>query len=165
MKFFITVKDDEGIYKVVDKVKTALAKVGLIYSSESPDLVISIGGDGTFLQSIQKFYSCNPLFANINYGNLGYLCEYTSQELDFFIEDLLNKERHEKEITLLECKFDNHEFFALNEFRVESSRGDTIVFDVYINDTYLETLNTFLSMFFKASTVLLCYSFLNFPEH
>ena len=140
MKFFICKKNNIGIENVVKKVQSELEKMGFEYTDSKPDIVISIGGDGTFLEAIQNFYSINPLFANINYGNLGYLCEYKSEELEFFIKDLLDLNRNEKNITLLECKFNNYELFAFNEFRIESSRGDTIIFDVFINDTYLETL-------------------------
>ena len=53
---------------------------------------------------------------------------------------MLDKNHAEKEITLLEAKYSDKTYYALNEFRIESSKGDTLVFDVYINDTYLETL-------------------------
>lgn len=139
MRFCITSRNGNGSEEVANYIKDFLVNKNFKYDEKSPELVISIGGDGTFLRAIQKYFLLNPLFANINFGNLGYLCEYTSEEVNEFLDDLLNK-YVEKEITLLEAEYDNKKNYALNEFRIETSRGDTLIFDVYINDTYLETL-------------------------
>lgn len=140
MCFCISLRDGDGIKKVCDFIKDSLEKEGLVYDENKPELVISVGGDGTFLRAIQKYFLFKPLFANINFGNLGYLCEYTEKELNDFIKDLLDKNHEEKEIALLEASYSNKKYYALNEFRIESSKGDTLIFDVFINDTYLETL-------------------------
>ena len=140
MRFCISLRDGDGIKKVCDFIKDSLEKEGLVYDENKPELVISVGGDGTFLRAIQKYFLFKPLFANINFGNLGYLCEYTEKELNDFIKDLLDKNHEEKEIALLEASYSDKKYYALNEFRIESSKGDTLIFDVFINDTYLETL-------------------------
>ena len=140
MRFCISLRDGDGVKKVADFIKDSLLQKGLVYDEINPDLVVSVGGDGTFLRAIQKYFSIRPLFANINFGNLGYLCEYTDKELTEFVSDLLRPHHEEKEIALLEAKYDGKTCYALNEFRVESSKGDTLIFDVFINDTYLETL-------------------------
>ena len=61
MKFFICKKNNIGIENVVKKVQSELEKMGFEYADSNPDIVISIGGDGTFLEAIQNFYSINPL--------------------------------------------------------------------------------------------------------
>ena len=136
MRFCISLRDGDGIKKVCDFIKDSLEKEGLVYDENKPELVISVGGDGTFLRAIQKYFLFKPLFANINFGNLGYLCEYTEKELNDFIRDLLDKNHEEKEIALLEASYSDKKYYALNEFRIESSKGDTLIFDVFINDTY-----------------------------
>ncbi len=140
MRFCISYREGEKIKKTLNFVEENLLKAGFVYDEINPEIVISIGGDGTFLRAIQKYFLLNPLFANINFGNLGYLCEYTNEELDDFLKDILSKEYVEKEIALLKATYQDKERYALNEFRVESSNGDTLIFDVFINDTYLETL-------------------------
>ena len=142
MKFYFSCRDSIAIKEVKEKIKKELIEKGLIYSNDKPDIVISIGGDGTFLRTIHNYLDLNPLFANINYGNLGYLCEYTSKELEEFILDLLSVKHGEKEISLLEGHYKDKKIYALNEIRVEAQKGETIVFDVFINDTYLETLKS-----------------------
>lgn len=140
MRFCISYREGKDVDKVCEFIRKSLTREGLIYDEKSPEIVVSVGGDGTFLRAIQKYFLLDPLFANINFGNLGYLCEYTSDELNEFVLDLLHSKHKEKKITLLEARYGEKICYALNEFRVEASKGDTLVFDVFINDTYLETL-------------------------
>ena len=140
MRFCISYREGKDVDKVCEFIRKSLTREGLIYDEKSPEIVVSVGGDGTFLRAIQKYFLLDPLFANINFGNLGYLCEYTSDELNEFVHDLLHSKHQEKKITLLEARYGEKICYALNEFRVEASKGDTLVFDVFINDTYLETL-------------------------
>lgn len=140
MRFCISYREGKDVDKVCEFIKKSLTKEGLVYDEINPEIVVSVGGDGTFLRAIQKYFLLDPLFANINFGNLGYLCEYTNEELNEFVHDLLHAKHQEKKITLLEAKYEDKTRYALNEFRVEASKGDTLVFDVFINDTYLETL-------------------------
>lgn len=142
MEFCITSKEDNETLLIKEKIKNELIKAGLNYNSEAPELVISIGGDGTFLQAVSKYFKIKPIFASINYGNLGYLCEYKSSELKDFISDLSSLNHLERKIHLLEIKYNGKKKYALNEVRVESNDGHTLVFDVYVNGTYLETLKS-----------------------
>lgn len=140
MKFYITTLNLNEANVEASKIKEVLLKKGFIYDEKTPDVVISFGGDGTFLRSIQKFHMIDPLFVNINFGNLGYLCEYSTKQVDELLFDLLNENHKEKEVRLLECKYNNEIFYAINEFRVEALNGQTINFDVSINETFLERL-------------------------
>ena len=158
MRFCISYREGKDVDKVCEFIKKSLTKEGLVYDEINPEIVVSVGGDGTFLRAIQKYFLLDPLFANINFGNLGYLCEYTNEELNEFVHDLLHAKHQEKKITLLEAKYEDKTRYALNEFRVEASKGDTLVFDVFINDTLelLGDLTTPLSMLIIGS--MLCES-------
>ena len=139
MKFFKTiVKGNEPSIEIEKELINKLKKEGFIYRETNPDLVISIGGDGTFLRTVQDFVDEDPLYITINKGNLGYLCEYEANELDLIIKDLKNPTI--KKISLLEGHFLDNIFFALNEIRVESLRGNSFKLDVAINGTFLESI-------------------------
>lgn len=138
MKFYIATLNLNEANKEASKIKEVLTNKGFLFDEESPDIVISIGGDGTFLRSIQKYHTFNPLFVNINFGNLGYLCEYSTKQVEELLQDLLDENHKEKEVRLLECKFQDKIYYAINEFRVEAQNGQTINFDVSINETFLE---------------------------
>ncbi len=48
----------------------------------SPDLVIAIGGDGTFLKTARMFIDCNAPIFGINRGKLGFLTEFSPDEYE-----------------------------------------------------------------------------------
>jgi len=137
--FAIFKSNSELAQKTSFEITNRLINLGFVIDEENPNYVISIGGDGTFLRAIQKYKDYKTTFANINCGNFGYLCEFDSFEVDQLIE-AISEGNERKELSLLEGIYNENRFYALNEFRVESSEGDTIVFDVYIDNIYLETL-------------------------
>lgn len=140
MKFLTVCKQDESSLALEANVLKKLKERGYIYSKSNPDIVISIGGDGTFLRTVQDFFSINPLFVTINKGNLGYLCEFEDDEFDSVLENLDNPLI--KEISLLNGKIDTMSIYALNEIRIESVKGNSIKFDISINDIFLETVRS-----------------------
>ncbi len=131
-----------GFKNVEDDIKKANKDINL-------DYVFSIGGDGTFLRSVQSFYEYNPLFITINTGNFGYLCEYKKEDYLKSLTDLKKRDINYKLVSLLKCEvnkyLDNNnykidEYYAVNEFRIHSSNGSTLKFDISIDDTFFETL-------------------------
>ena len=51
----------------------------------NPDLLISIGGDGTILRCSKVLNGTNCPILGINMGNLGFLCELDSNEVIYYI--------------------------------------------------------------------------------
>src|SRR5574344_3165583 len=85
MKFTFVNKDEEKSLSAVKLIKDKYLKEGHQFVDKDPDVVFSIGGDGTFLRAVNAFYDCNPIFIGINKVNLGYL-------LEFALEDILDKD-------------------------------------------------------------------------
>lgn len=126
----------EGIEPIIDKIKSTLIEHNFIYSKEKPELLISLGGDGTFLSSMMKSdYSSHYL--SINLGHLGFFSDYSSDEIDEAISDIINKEMIVEEDNLFEVISDNqtHYFFAdvvLNSIK-------TVDILLYLNDKHIVT--------------------------
>lgn len=53
------------------------------------DIIVSLGGDGTFLNVARKAYAKNKPILGINLGTLGFLTEIDKKEMDTAIERLL----------------------------------------------------------------------------
>ena len=53
---------------------------------ENTELIISIGGDGSFLKTIQDFKFPSVPMVVINTGHLGFFAEFDPDEIDEFIE-------------------------------------------------------------------------------
>ena len=54
MEFAIVSRGDERSNEIKAKLKQYLIDFDLVYNNEDPDLVISVGGDGTFLEAFHR---------------------------------------------------------------------------------------------------------------
>ncbi|MDL2222745.1 NAD kinase [Bacteroidales bacterium OttesenSCG-928-M11] len=116
--------------------------LGLINSDKFPlDLVISLGGDGTFLQTAAWVSNQNIPILGINTGRLGFLADINTDEIADVINEIEQKEYKIEERTLLQIKHltaRNQNGFALNE--VALLKRDTsamISISTYLNDDFL----------------------------
>lgn len=140
MKCVFVNRGDEISINLEKEIKKELLDSSFLIDKNNPDIVISLGGDGTFLRAVHSFYKVNPVFININTGNFGYLCEFQKDEINNVLSFLKNKVFDIKQISLLQAKINDKYIYALNEFRIHTSDEKTISFDVYIDDTFLEKL-------------------------
>mgnify|MGYP002515901425 CR=1 FL=1 len=73
---------------VKDILRKKLTKEGYIVSDTikaNTELVIAIGGDGCFLQTIHKFNFVDIPVLGVNTGHLGFLSELSPEQIDFFM--------------------------------------------------------------------------------
>ena len=94
----------------------------------NPDLLISIGGDGTILRCSKVLNGTNCPILGINMGNLGFLCELDSNEVDNKLQSYLNgnaviEKRNKLRINLISSN-SKKEYSALNDIVI--SRGSKI---------------------------------------
>lgn len=92
------------------------------------DLVISIGGDGTFLETLYRMGGCPVPVAGVNIGHLGFLTACQDEEVDELAEAVTKGSHLEIERSMLRVRMREeggveHEFLALNE--VVLMRGET----------------------------------------
>lgn len=114
---------------------------GWIRNDDMPQLVISIGGDGTLLRAIHTYldHLDRILFVGIHTGTLGFFTDYTRNEVREFIADLTSKQYSVQSYPLLECRDSQGKiYYALNEFRV-GSFAKTVRFDIYVDNEYFES--------------------------
>ena len=110
----------------------------------SYDVFISVGGDGTILQSVNFIRNRDIPILGINTGRLGFLATVNKEDIRHTINLLLNNEYRISQRSLLSIRanpkveelFDNH--YALNEIAV--SRKNTtsmITIDTWLDEEYL----------------------------
>lgn len=142
-RFYISAKTDEISKGLNNKLKDALFNNDWIEDEKSPEIVFTIGGDGTFLHAVHKYL--NQLskinFVGIHTGTLGFYTDYEAEEIDQLIQDVLFKQPKIEAIRMLKIETKNGKLkkglYALNEARIENIiKTQTI--HVYINDEYLE---------------------------
>jgi len=103
------------------------------------DLVISLGGDGTMLYTVQLVYPAPVPLLGVNVGMLGYLSELEPDELEPWLPRLLAGEFEVTERMMLAVDVESSgsvrgSWFALNEAVIEKLRsGHLIYLEVSIN--------------------------------
>ena len=137
MKYVIVARDDEKSRQIEEAVKN---KINGAYSCENPDIAISIGGDGTLLETVHLYP--NAIIFGIHTGHLGFYCNYMEKDLDLLIDDINNNNYKIDEIEQLRCDFldeDNNltTNYALNEV-VLLAPTKALRLDVLISGEYLE---------------------------
>lgn len=142
MKYSIVSKKDVKSFKVEKRMIEILRSHGWIYDDINPSLVFCVGGDGTLLYAVSQYIDIinEVKFVGIHTGTLGFFTDYTEDELEECVRDILTKEPKIDSYSLLEIKLDNREkaLYALNEMRVENVVKSQIM-DVYIDDEFFET--------------------------
>ncbi len=102
------------------------------------DVLISFGGDGTMLSAANLLLKSNIPIMGVNVGKLGFLAEYSIQDLDKALIDLVEGNFRIVDRSVLEGEVTQNKYFALNDFVVEkrgSSRMITVM--AYTNDHYI----------------------------
>ena len=106
----------------------------------NPDVVIYVGGDGSFLRAVHQYFNEleNVKFIGLCRGHLGFFYSYQFSELDELLNDLANGELKSQTYRLIEADIGEERLYAVNEIRIESP-FHTLISDVEVNGDYLET--------------------------
>lgn len=108
------------------------------------DYVISMGGDGTFLEAARRVGDKQIPILGVNMGRLGFLADITPDELPAAIRQIYDGDVHVEERSVLQLEYDKGDPegypFALNEVAVlKRDMSSMISIRVAINGEYLTT--------------------------
>jgi len=111
---------------------------------ESVDCVISLGGDGTMLDTITLIREKNIPVLGINFGRLGFLASISREELSTAVDALVNHTYLIDKRTLVHLDSNVPLFtdapFALNEFTIhKKDTSPMIKIHTYMNGEFLNT--------------------------
>jgi NAD+ kinase len=109
-----------------------------------PDLVLSVGGDGTFLETVLKVKDLGIPIAGVNTGRMGFLANISDEEISHSIDMLCTGEYEIVERCLLELSqpaglFEGNASSALNEISIQKADLSMIIINVYVGETHLNT--------------------------
>ena len=137
-------KNDNEKSSIIEKiVNDKMTKNGFIYDSKDYDLAIAIGGDGSFLRMVKNSsFNSDILYVGINTGTLGFAQEVSIDDIDDFINDLKLNDFKIDKVGVQETKvFTNNSvsnFYSLNEIVIRREDLNTLLLDVYIDESLLE---------------------------
>ena len=106
------------------------------------DLILSMGGDGTFLNTACRIGNKGIPILGINTGRLGFLADVSIDNIATAINEIANNEYVVEEHSVIQLQTDNPEFnanpHALNEIAVlKQDTSSMLIIDVHINGEYL----------------------------
>ena len=112
--------------------------------SVAPDLVFSVGGDGTFLDTVMRVKDMGIPIAGVNTGRMGFLANIPEEEIGPSIDLICQGSYEIVERTLLEISrplsvFEGNSATALNEVTIQKTEPGMITIHVYVDGAYLNT--------------------------
>ncbi|WP_211274630.1 NAD kinase [Anaerobacillus arseniciselenatis] len=146
MKFAVISRGDEKSNGLMQKIKNYLLEFNLTYNNEEPDIVITVGGDGTLLYAFHEYAhrSSETSFVGVHTGHLGFYADWKPEEVERLVIHIAKTPFKIVEYPLLEViirhndstKSERH--LALNECSVKSVVG-SLVMDLEIKGDLFET--------------------------
>lgn len=108
------------------------------------DIAISLGGDGTFLNTAAKIGCKNIPILGINMGRLGFLAEANCDNIDHIISQIVNKDYDIEERLVLQLMpsepIKNFNLSAINEIAIlKQDQSSMISIATTVNGEYLNT--------------------------
>ncbi|MFM7814118.1 MAG: NAD kinase [Flavobacteriales bacterium] len=106
--------------------------------------LLSIGGDGTLLETAHIVRDSKVAVLGINTGRLGFLSQVHLNDVEMALEALINEDFTLDYRSLIEVKSEQQEFgdfpYALNEVSlVNKERSAMITMHAYVNDQFMNT--------------------------
>jgi len=141
---FFYSKHDEDTLKKKSFLSELVTHYGFTTVEEPKDanIIISLGGDGTFLQAVRKTgFRQDCLYAGISTsGSLSMYCDFHFHDTETMIKAVQQAELEVRRYPILQVIVDdNPPFYCLNEFSIRSNIIKTFVLDVLIDGFHFET--------------------------
>lgn len=105
--------------------------------------MISLGGDGTFLDSVAFVQESNIPIMGVNFGRLGFLANISIPEMNNAIDLLFAGKYNVEKRSMLEVVSETNFFqsfpYGLNDFTIQKSGTAMLSINTYIDNEYLST--------------------------
>ena len=146
MKIAICGNHSATSQKVVLDLKDRLQAAGHVLSEKEPDLVISVGGDGTLLNSFHRYrHQLDRVrFVGVHTGHLGFYTDWRTHELTELVQSINEDQGQSVSYPLLKVvvtytgQGEPNQFLCLNESTIRRN-ALTIQTDIYIRDEFFES--------------------------
>ncbi|WP_100399635.1 NAD kinase [Bacillus sp. FJAT-44742] len=146
MRYTVTSRGDETSNALQQRVKSYLNDFGLVYDEENPEIVISVGGDGTLLHAFHHYKDKldEMCFVGVHTGHLGFYADWKPEEVEKLVIHIAKTPFQIVEYPLLEVVVRHYNqpqsdrYLAINECTVQTMEG-SLVCDVDIKGENFET--------------------------
>ncbi len=137
----------DEIAKIVNKQtgKRVIAKKDMAPLEEIAsecDMMIAFGGDGTILSAARLVGRAAVPILGVNLGKLGFLAELSIDEVESFVDDILNNQHviEDRMVIKVTAEGDDIQFFGVNDIVIDKSNSSRVIdLETYVNNDYLMT--------------------------
>ncbi len=113
--------------------------------ANTTDILLSLGGDGTMLDTLDFVLGTNIAVLGINLGHLGFLTSAGRDDIQNLVTQIFHKEFTIEKRQIIEAEFSfdckGRKFGANEACFLSSNRGSIIDLEVFINDKYVSTFS------------------------
>jgi NAD+ kinase len=136
----------EPLFEFLQKETGLRPRVAGLFTShkdlpEGLDFLFSLGGDGTFLETVNLVRDSEIPVLGVNIGRLGFLSYISQENMEESLESVFSGKYDIEERMLLKVEVPgldlDHLDVALNEVRIYKSSGSLITIHVKVNDEFL----------------------------
>ena len=111
-------------------------------AAEGAELIIVIGGDGSFLRTLERFGFPEAPFVGVNTGHLGFFQELSAGDLDEFVEKYMNGQFRQQAYRTVfgSVEYDGGRLtmHGLNELVIKSGDSRLAHYDIFIGENFVE---------------------------
>lgn len=143
IKYYISANLDKDVKNVINEIRKEAYKYDFeeIKNPNEAKLIISIGGDGTFLESSKLSLNCEIF--GVNKGTLGYLTEIEEKEIPKAIKNYSDNNYEIQKRMLLDCNFKKENklasLLALNDVVISKNNSNIIGLDIYVDNIMINS--------------------------
>ena len=146
MRFAVVSRGDDDSDSLSNEMKSHLKKRGLVEDVSVPEIVITVGGDGTLLHAFHQYKEQldTMAFVGLHTGHLGFYADWGSREMVFLALEIIKGDMQIVEYPLLDVTIRHtggggiSQYLALNEVTLRSSVGTTMVADIELRGGMFE---------------------------
>ncbi|MRH42847.1 NAD kinase [Aquibacillus halophilus] len=116
-------------------------RFNLVEDPKEANIIISVGGDGNFLQVVRKTgFRQDCLYMGISRSNeAGLYCDFSLDNYDEMVNAIMSEELEVRRFPIIDVNINGEATFqCLNEASIRSTIIKTIVIDVFIDDNHFE---------------------------
>ena len=117
----------EVLDKINDDIKSQIQSFPIKSFDKHADAVLTFGGDGTILSAFRELIKTDLPIMGVNVGKLGFLAEYSIDQIDKSLEELLRGEYRIIPRAAIEATIGDKTFYALNEFVIEKRNSSRMI--------------------------------------
>ncbi|MFT8825238.1 MAG: NAD kinase [Liquorilactobacillus mali] len=145
MKIAIFTNDGRQSVEVTQKLRKKFEDTHFVMDEENPDIVVTIGGDGTLLAAFHKYENIldTVRFVAVHTGHLGFYTDWRDDEIDDLVISLQSDNGQSVSYPLLDIrvKYEDDQrpvnLLALNEATLKRNSA-TMVTDVFVGGDLFE---------------------------